>query len=159
MGRCCLNGRFEWLNACERAIPFYTGSARFSPGDSSIVSDYLAKSLGKLCTSSEVHITGTELQWRAFPLEMHKTVTCTGRIPWEKRCTSLVYRVIPHLDVGRVVTLNQELWSLLCEYSHHALRGHFRERTVHLFVRFPETDHGVLTPRHTETRQCLLQWN
>ena len=68
VGRCCLNGRFEWLNACERAIPFYTGSARFSPGDSSIASDYLAKSLGKLCTSSEVHITGTELQWRAFPL-------------------------------------------------------------------------------------------
>ena len=111
---------------------------------------------GKLCTSSEVHITGTELQWRAFPLEIHKTVTCNGRMPWEKRCTSLVYRVIPHLDVGRVVTLSLGLWSILCEYSHHALRGHFRERTVHLFVRFPETDHGVLTPRHTEIRQCLL---
>ena len=47
VGRCCLNGRFEWLNACERAIPFYTGSARFSPGDSSITSDYLANSLGE----------------------------------------------------------------------------------------------------------------
>ena len=47
VGRCCLNVRFEWLNACERAVPFYTGSARFSPGDSSIASDYLAKSLGE----------------------------------------------------------------------------------------------------------------
>ncbi len=47
VGRCCLNGRFEWLNACERAVPFYTGSARFSPGDSSIASDYLATSLGE----------------------------------------------------------------------------------------------------------------
>ncbi len=42
----------EWtLRMAKRArtskMPFYTGSARFSPGDSSIVSDYLAKSLGE----------------------------------------------------------------------------------------------------------------
>ena len=81
VGRCCLNVRFEWLNACERAIPFYTGSARFSPGDSSIASDYLAKSLGETVHFLRSAHHGYGIAIAHFPIGIRKIVTYNGRNP------------------------------------------------------------------------------
>ena len=133
MGRCCLNVRFEWLNACERAIPFYTGSARFSPGDSSIASDYLAKSLGETVHFLRSAHHGYGIAIAHFPLGDSQN----SHLQWTKSLGEMLHfscrKVMFHLVYWTGCNPKPCTKSILTACTSCSIL----ERNVHLVLRFP----------------------
>ena len=149
--------RMDALNdqkACKR--PKYHSTLEvhgFPLGIRPIASDYLAKSLGETVHFLRSAHHGYGIAIAHFSLGGSQN----SQLQWTNSLGETLHfscrKVISHLVCWTGCNPKPCTWSILTSCTSWP----FRERTVHLFGRFPETDHGVLTPRHTETRQCLMQ--
>ena len=136
-------------------IPFYTGSARFSPGDSSNCKLLFANSLGETVHFLRSAHHGYGIAIAHFSLGDSQN----SQLQWTNSLGETLHfscrKVISHLVCWTGCNPKPCTWSILTSRTSWSFSG----TNCALIWTISRGRPRVLTPRHTETRQCLLQWN